>query len=421
MSLAHARGAPGCRAGPGSSFNGFNPCIALPAVWPALIIALAAIAVLIGLNLFWRRQAHEVQLQLRTEVESQRVHLREAEHKAQAQQAAVFNSMVEGVVLLDHEGRIQLANRQFGRLFGSADSLKGKTLIEATRMHDVAGLVEGLSAGQPAQGRELRLAGLQERWLEVNAAAVFDEHGRAQGTVVVFHDLTRLKKLERNREEFVANVSHELRTPLSLIKGYTETLLDGAKDNPEVAVKFLQTIDRNAERLKLLIEDLLTISELESGRIRLQVKAVPLLPLVGKLCEDFKPRASARGVTLVNEVPELTAQADPDRLQQVLSNLVDNAIKYGRSAGVVAIKARVAEAGRLEVCVADDGPGIPEDARERIFERFYRLDKARSREQGGTGLGLSIVKHIIQSHGGKVWVESEPGRGSRFYFSLPQS
>jgi two-component system phosphate regulon sensor histidine kinase PhoR len=217
----------------------------------------------------------------------------------------------------------------------------------------------------------------------------------------------------------VANVSHELRTPLSLIKGYTETLLDGAKDDPAVAVKFLQTIDRNAERLKLLIEDLLTISELESGRMRLQLQPVSLPVFVGKLVEDFQPRASARNVRFVNAVPELVVSADPNRLGQVFSNLVDNAIKYGRTGGTVNLLARASKDGMVEICVGDDGPGIPEEACERVFERFYRVDKARSREQGGTGLGLSIVKHIVQSHGGRVWVESEPGKGSRFYFSLP--
>jgi len=386
-------------------------------VWPYLTIAL----VILSVWLFWklrrsRSEAEQLKVQNASLTDRQRL----AEHQAHAQQTAVFNSMVEGLLLLDGEGRIQIANRQFARLFGAGDNLTGKTIIEAARMHEVAELVDGLSADEPAHGGELRLPGLPDRWLEVNAAAVFDEQRGRQGTVVVFHDLTRLKKLERNREEFVANVSHELRTPLSLIKGYTETLLDGAKDNPEVSQKFLQTIDRNAERLKLLIEDLLTISELESGRIRLQLQPVALKPLVGKLCEDFKPRAASREVTLVNEVPDLTAKADSDRVQQVLSNLVDNAIKYGGAEGTVTIRGRTTEAGKIELCVADNGPGIPDDARERIFERFYRVDKARSREQGGTGLGLSIVKHIIQNHGGKVWVESELGKGSRFYFSLPQ-
>ena len=388
-------------------------------MWPYLIIAV--LTALAGW-LFWQLQRARVdaaQFRVQTTLLAERQRL--AEQQARAQQAAVFNSMVEGLVLLDGDGRIQIANRQFSHLFDAGDNLTGKTLIEAARMHEVAELVDDLSAEQPVHGSELRLPGLPDRWLEVNAAAVFDEERGRQGTVVVFHDLTRLKKLERNREEFVANVSHELRTPLSLIKGYTETLLDGAKDNPEVSLKFLQTIDRNAERLKLLIEDLLTISELESGRIRLQLQPVALHSLIGKLCEDFKPRVSSRDVTLVNEVPELMARADPDRVQQVLSNLVDNAIKYGRNEGTVSIRGRATEDGKIELCVADDGPGIPEDARERIFERFYRLDKARSREQGGTGLGLSIVKHIIQSHGGKVWVESELGKGSRFYFSLPQA
>jgi two-component system phosphate regulon sensor histidine kinase PhoR len=388
-------------------------------VWPYLIIAvLVAFA---GWLLWQWQQARGEAEQLRVQTTLLADRQRISTQQANAQQAAVFNSMVEGLVLLDGNGRIQIANRQFNHLFGADGNLTGRTIIEAARMHEVAGLVDDLSAEQPVHGSELRLPGLPDRWLEINAAAVFDEGGRRQGTVVVFHDLTRLKQLERNREEFVANVSHELRTPLSLIKGYTETLLDGAKDDPEVSLKFLRTIDRNAERLKLLIEDLLVISELESGRIRLQLEPVALLPLVAKLCEDFKPRSGARGVTLVSEVPDLRVNADPNRVQQVLSNLVDNAIKYGRADGRVTIQARAAADGKIELCVADDGPGIPAEARDRVFERFYRVDKARSREQGGTGLGLSIVKHIVQNHGGKVWVESEMGKGSRFYFSLPSA
>jgi two-component system phosphate regulon sensor histidine kinase PhoR len=225
--------------------------------------------------------------------------------------------------------------------------------------------------------------------------------------------------LERTREEFVANVSHELRTPLSLIKGYVETLLDGAKDNPEVATKFLQTIQRNAERLQFLIEDLLTISELESGRIKMNLHSVRLHSLVDRVLEDLKPQAQSRRVELKNDVPELTARADADRLQQVFGNLIANAIKYGREGGHVGVSAHLLDGNAIELCVQDDGPGIPAESLERVFERFYRVDKARSREQGGTGLGLSIVKHIVQSHGGKVWAKSEPGTGAAFYFTLP--
>ena len=262
------------------------------------------------------------------------------------------------------------------------------------------------------------MPGTEERVLEISAATIEDGGGTNRGTILVFHDLTRLKQLERTREEFVANVSHELRTPLSLIKGYVETLLDGAKDKPEVATKFLQTIQRNSERLQFLIEDLLTISELESGRTTMDLQPAQLRPLVQRVLADFESQAAARSVILKNEVSAITALADADRLQQVLGNLLGNAIKYGRSGGMVNVAAR--DTGdEIEVCVQDDGPGIPEAALERVFERFYRVDKGRSREQGGTGLGLAIVKHIVQSHGGRVWVVNAAGSGAAFYFTLP--
>jgi two-component system phosphate regulon sensor histidine kinase PhoR len=253
----------------------------------------------------------------------------------------------------------------------------------------------------------------------VSAAAVLGGDGLRHGTILVFHDVTRLQQLERTREEFVANVSHELRTPLSHIRGYVETLLGGAKDDPEVATRFLQTIERNAGRLQSLIEDLLTISELESGRVTLNVQPVSLCAVVEKVWEDFKARAGAKTIALCNETAELVVLGDMGRLEQVLSNLVDNAIKYGRNGGRVVIGGRKTAAGGAEIFVQDDGPGLPGEALERVFERFYRVDKARSREQGGTGLGLSIVKHIIQSHGGKVWAVSTPGQGSSFHFTLP--
>jgi len=322
-------------------------------------------------------------------------------------------------LLLDADERIQLANRAFIQLFGVGADLRGKTVLEVVRQHELAGLIEKVAAQKQVLGYELKLGGLSERWLQINAAGVFDSEGKKQGTIVVFHDLTRLKQLERTREEFVANVSHELRTPLSLIKGYVETLLDGAKDNPEVETKFLQTIQRNSERLQFLIEDLLTISELESGRLKMNLQSVRLRPLVDRVLEDFKTQAESRHVELKNEVPELTARADSDRLQQVLGNLIGNAIKYGRADGRVGVSGRLLNGNAIELCVQDDGPGIPTEALERVFERFFRVDKARSREQGGTGLGLSIVKHIVQSHGGKVWARSELGKGAEFYFTLP--
>ena len=267
--------------------------------------------------------------------------------------------------------------------------------------------------------RDLEIGGNEARSFEVSASTVLDREGRPQGSIFVFHDLTRIRQLENTRREFVANVSHELRTPLSLIKGYVETLLDGAMTDPELSAKFLQTIERHSNRLTNLIEDLLTISRLESGQITLQLKTIPLRPFAAALMTEMQSRAKERGTTLVNEIPEqLHGRADPDRLEQVFVNLVENAIKYGRANGRVTVKGRTVN-GQVELCVADDGPGIPLEARERVFERFYRVDRARSRESGGTGLGLAIVKHIIQSHGGKVWLETELGHGAQFYFTLP--
>ena len=238
--------------------------------------------------------------------------------------------------------------------------------------------------------------------------------------ILVFHDLTRLKQLENTRQEFVANVSHELRTPLSLIKGYVETLIDGAKNDPAVASRFLQTIAKHTDRLTYLIEDLLTISQLESGQVALNLHAVELRPLAGRVAEDLAARAAVRQITFANQVPAgLSARADADRVQQVLFNLVDKAIKYGAAGTVVTLGGGTAGDGQVALWVHNDGAGIPPAAQDRIFERFYRVDKARSREQGGTGLGLAIVKHIVQTHGGEVRVEGAPGQGATFRFTLP--
>jgi two-component system phosphate regulon sensor histidine kinase PhoR len=389
-------------------------------VWPVLTILLLVLLVALFFQYLQlrdrlRRSVRDSGLQM---VEL-REHFKDEALHIQTQQEILFNSMIEGLLLLDDHERIQLANRAFNQLFGVATEVRGKTVLEVLRQHELAELIAKVAAQKQVLGYELKLGGLSERWLQINAAAVFNSEGKKQGTIVVFHDLTRLKQLERTREEFVANVSHELRTPLSLIKGYVETLLDGAKDNPEVETKFLQTIQRNSERLQFLIEDLLTISELESGRLKMNLQSVRLRSLVDRVLEDFKTQAESRRVALTNEVPDLTARADSDRLQQVLGNLIGNAIKYGRSDGHVAVSGLLSAANSIELCVHDDGPGIPPESLERVFERFYRVDKARSREQGGTGLGLSIVKHIVQSHGGKVWAKSELGKGAAFYFTLP--
>jgi len=384
---------------------------------PALLLLF--LAALAALHLWWRAKWLRAQQAAASEIHALQEEGRRAAIEFQTRQEVLFNSMVEGLVVLDERGRILLANRAFNELFGLKTDVRSRTLLEALRLHELAGLVASLERDKQVVGAELHLSGPTERWLQVNGAAIFNELGRRHGTILVFHDLTRLKQLEDMRKDFVANVSHELRTPLSLIQGYVETLLDGAKDNPEVAAKFLETIERNAVRLRSLIEDLLVISELESGRVKLRLESVPLHSLVQKVLGDFKARAEARNMRLVNAAPALGVSADPGRIEQVLGNLVDNAIKYGRAGGEVKVGGRPAEGGQVEVFVQDDGPGIPPEALSRLFERFYRVDKARSREQGGTGLGLSIVKHIVQGHGGCVWAASQPGQGATFFFTLP--
>ncbi len=390
-------------------------------MWSALTIF--SLGVLVALHLWWRRRYLKASEQLREQREQNTAlqeHQQHALAESHAQQQALFNSMVEGVLVLDGEGRVKLVNHALEQLFALSDDIHGRTIMEALRQHELQELVQRAMAEGQALGYELELPGLLNRCLQVNATAWLNRTGKQQGMIVVFHDLTRLKQLENTRQEFVANVSHELRTPLSMIKGYVETLINGAKDDPTVATRFLQTIEKHADRLTYLIEDLLTVSRLESGQVVMNIQKVALRPLADDVLNDLQSRAGDKKVVLQNQVPtQLVARADAERIQQVLFNLVDNAIKYGRLEGHVWIDARMADEHLIEVSVRDNGPGIPPDSIDRVFERFYRVDKARSREQGGTGLGLSIVKHIVQSHQGEVWVESTVGQGATFFFTLP--
>jgi len=391
----------------------------------AYVLIVIMLAGAVALHWWWRHRyarLHEEWLGEKEVLESVRTrHYQEASQRA-AEQQALFNSMAEGVLILDYAGHVQLVNRSLQEFFSLKSDVRGQTIMEAFRLQELAEVIKRLPEERIVQGHELEVAGVHKRWLEVNAAAVLDRSGTQRGAILVFHDLTRLKQLENTRQEFVANVSHELRTPLSLIKGFVETLLDGAKEDPELSARFLRTIEKHTDRLTYLIEDLLTISRLESGQIVMNLHDVDLREEAAHVVDDLQARASGKHVTLLNELPpNFHARADADRLQQVLFNLVENAIKYGRSDGSVSIGGHANAGDRIELWVQDNGPGIPAESKERIFERFNRVDRARSRETGGTGIDLAIVKHIVQAHGGEVWVKSELGKGSTFFFTLPHA
>jgi len=389
-----------------------------------LALTLLAIALGAGLLLWWRwytQAATQLQQQQRV-LENLREQHEQLTLQKQAEQQALFNSMAEGVLVLDANGRIQLVNQSLQHLFRLSKDVRGQTIMEAFRLQELTEVIRRLAEERVVSGFEMELPGIDERWLQVNAALVLDREGAQHGAILVFHDLTRLKQLENTRQEFVANVSHELRTPLSLIKGFVETLRGGAKSDPELLARFLETIEKHTDRLTFLIEDLLTISRLESGGTVMNFQQVDLREATERAVDDLQSRATEKGVKLENLVPEgLFARADAERLHQVLCNLIENAIKYGRPEGRVTVGAREGADNKVEAWVQDDGPGIPPESRERVFERFYRVDRARSRETGGTGLGLSIVKHIVQAHSGEVWVKSELGQGAAFFFTLPKS
>lgn len=346
----------------------------------------------------------------------------EAELRAQGEHtAALLDRMVEGIIVTDRQGRIRIANRAAGSLFGFLPPAANRSVLEATHSHEIAALVSSLEAEPEVLDHELRLENVTAiRFIRVNLLALRTADGRHDGAIAVFHDVTRVRELEALRQEFVANVSHELRTPLSLIRSSVETLIDAWQDDPAVTSRFLAIIDRHAKRLTVLIDDLLLLSHLDSGRVQMSFRPVRLRNAAQDALNDAEMLAHARGVTFDNQIPEgIAAHADPDRLRQVLANLIDNAIKYGRSNGHVVLRGRTIDSARVEFSVHDDGPGIPDEAKDRIFERFYRVDKARSREQGGTGLGLAIVKNVVLAHGGQVRMESAPGCGAEFFVTLP--
>lgn len=345
-----------------------------------------------------------------------------------AQLLAMLTSMVEGVMVLDYKGRILQVNPALERMFGvTRAETRGRPSLEVFGHSELNALVSSVLATRTGQKDEIILTP-SGRCLDVEASVAGGEQDNEACAVLVFHDITELRRLENIRKDFVANVSHELRTPLTSIKGYVEALLDGGKDDPETSVRFLEIILKQSDRLNLILEDLLQLSKIESGQLQFKKEPLHIGSVIERTIAMIKPLAEKKQHRLRSQVaadlPLITG--DEERLVQVLANLLDNAIKYTPEGGQITVAARRispsrAEAPRtsIELTVTDTGIGIPEQDRPRVFERFYRVDKARSRELGGTGLGLAIVRHIVEGHGGQVWVEGNMPTGSRFVVRLP--
>jgi two-component system phosphate regulon sensor histidine kinase PhoR len=341
----------------------------------------------------------------------------------QAKITAILDAMVEGVIAVDGHEHILLMNEQARLMFRVAGvRAEGKAFLEVIRnadLHEIFRAVHAAGAGE-ALRREVATTSPVPRVLNVNARRLALAGG-GSGVVMVLHDVTALRQLERVRTEFVANVSHELRTPLTAIQGYLETLLSGALEEPDNARRFLEIVLRHSERLGRLLNDLTDLSNIELGKVVLRREPVRLEEVVAPVVAIIAPRAARSGVTVTAHIPaELPAvTADRDRLAQILINLVDNAVKYTPEGGTVTVTAEPRADGLIEVVVADTGIGIPAADLPRITERFYRVDKARSRELGGTGLGLAIVKHLVMAHGGDLRIESREGEGTTIRFALP--
>jgi two-component system phosphate regulon sensor histidine kinase PhoR len=341
---------------------------------------------------------------------------------------SILRCMVEGVLVIDPRGRVVTINDQAKRMFGiSADrEIQGASFAELSRHPEMLAIMhEVLDATATERGYSRELEFEEGRWFRVNAVRLTDGTREVYGSVLVFHDISEIKRLERVRSDFVANVSHELRTPLTAIRGYVETLLQTPPADPADMSRFLAIIERNTERLRRLTEDLLVLADLESGKLPLARQSVEVTQLAQRVLEVFLDQAEKKRLNLINEiqpgVPPL--MGDFDRLQQLFINLVDNAIKYSPVNGTVRFSAQTAAGadnrGLIEIAISDNGSGIPEQDIPRLTERFYRVDKARSREIGGTGLGLAIVKHIVQAHGGQLKIESVVHHGTTVRVRLP--
>ena len=341
--------------------------------------------------------------------------------EARNQAGAILDSIADGVIAVNKSGEVLFINPVIEKVFGiDQKTSQGKNILGVIRNYDVERLLEKALRTEKPVSQEIRLIYPEPKVFYVNATPL-QGHGRQKGgAVVLFNDITQRKRLEDMRTEFVANVSHELRTPLTSIRGFLETLLEGKIEDQATVRRFLEIINRETARLTRLIDDLLNLSKIEERQVVHRWQAVQLLDTVNRAVVMFQAQAEEQGLELVTELPaELpVVRGDPDMLAQVLINLLDNAIKFTPAGGRIIVRASANEEN-VRVDVEDTGIGIPPENLPRIFERFYRVEKSRSRELGGIGVGLAIVKHIIRAHGGKTGVESVVGKGSKFTFTLP--
>jgi two-component system, OmpR family, phosphate regulon sensor histidine kinase PhoR len=333
--------------------------------------------------------------------------------------SAILGSMVEGVAVVNGAERLVFTNPGFASILGlDVPPVAGSSLLEVVRQTELIEAVRRVLAGEPRVEAEIATGTLRQHFFAATVASV--RAGETSGAVIVLHDITELRKLERVRRDFVANVSHEFRTPLTAIQGFAETLIAGALDDPQNRGRFLNIILEHARRLARLTEDLLKLSQMDADRLELEIRPVKVAQLVESCYETARHRAAEKelflSLDLSDGFPDVAG--DARRLQEVLQNLLDNAIQYTLPGGKIVLSA-VTRNDEVVFTVADTGIGIPTADQPRIFERFYRVDAARSREAGGTGLGLAIAKHLIEVQGGRIWVDSEIGEGSRFHFSVP--
>ena len=350
--------------------------------------------------------------------------------------SAILRSMVEGVAVIDAQERLVFCNGAFAEILNiRAEKSEGRPVIEVVRNSDLLGLIREVLRGGERTQIEMAMGFVQQRSFAVTAAPInpldVDTFGKKSpespagsakpsGAVIVLHDVTELRRLERVRQDFVANVSHEFKTPLTAIQGFAETLLGGALEDPKNNRRFLEIIREHSARLARLTDDLLKLARIEAGKLEVQFSPVNVADLVEGCAEVTLLKAARKQIALNVDVPPAlpAVRGDAALLHDVLQNLLDNAIQYTSAGGKVDVNA-AANGHEVILTVSDTGVGIPSVDQERIFERFYRVDAARSREEGGTGLGLSIAKHIVEAHAGRIWVESEVGLGSKFSFSVP--